>query len=159
MLNPRDNSKGIKSFIVNGNIASVVYTINGIWNVHGIWTVVVSNGKVTAFNSNIAFNNGTSGHTHEFQNFIGKNNKVGLSKDQSAFFSGKMDVGTNGAVSWPHVTTQINIDKGKIITISVDNKQNNDHFGGQSLHGTVNAIKVCNLKPGPQMQIPTTNCT
>jgi hypothetical protein len=28
-----DNSKGIKSFIANGNIASVVYTINGNWNV------------------------------------------------------------------------------------------------------------------------------
>ncbi len=32
-----DNSKGIKSFIVSGDISSVVYTINGNWNVHGIW--------------------------------------------------------------------------------------------------------------------------
>jgi hypothetical protein len=144
-----DNSKSIKSFITNGNIAYVVYTINGNWNVQWIRAVVVSNGKVTAFNANMAFNNGTAGHTHEFQNIIGKNNKVGLGKDQSASFSGKMDVGTNGDVSWPHVTTQINIDKGKIITISTDSKQTNDHFGGQSLHRTVNAIKVCNMKPRP----------
>jgi hypothetical protein len=154
-----DNSKGIKSFIANGNISSVVYTINGNWNVHGIWAVVVSNGRVTAFNANMNFNNGTAGHTHEFQNFIGKNNKVGLSKDQSVSFSGKMDIGTNGVVSWSNVPSQINIDKGKIITISLDNKQTNDHFGGQSIHGTVNAIKICNMKPGPQMQVPTTNCS
>lgn len=105
------------------------------------------------------FNNGTSGHTHEFQNIIGKNNKAGLSKDQRVSFDGKMDVGTNGIVSWSNVPSQINIDKGKIITISVDNKQTDDHFGGQSLHGTVNAIKVCNMTPGPHMQVPVINCT
>ncbi len=42
--------------------------------------VVVCNGTVTDFNANMAFNNGAAGHTHEFQNFIGKNNQVGLSK-------------------------------------------------------------------------------
>ncbi len=153
-----DNTKVIKNFIAHGNISSIVYTSNGNWNAHGIWAMVVSNGKVTSFNTNMIFNNGTVGHSHEFQNFIGKKNYVGLSKDQSVIFSGKMDVRTNGVGSWFNVPTQINIEKGKIITILLDNKQTHDHFGGQSIHGSVDSIKPCNTKPGPQMQVPTANC-
>ena len=100
----------------------------------------------------------TASHSHEFQNFIAKNNIAGLGTDQSLSFDGKMDVGTNGVISWFSVPSQINIEKGKTITISVDDKQTDDHFGGQAIHGTVNVIKPCGLKPGPQMQIPTTNC-
>ena len=77
---------------------------------------------------------------------------------QNLSFDGKMDVGTNGVISWFNVPSQINIEKGKTITISIDDKQNDNHFGGQAIHGTVNVIKPCGLKPGPQMQIPTTNC-
>jgi hypothetical protein len=152
------DSPVIKSFIAHGDISSVVYTIYGNWDVHGIWAVVVANGKVTAFNANMNFANGTAGHSHEFQNFIAKNNNAGLDTDQSLSFDGKMDIGTNGIISWYSVPSQINIEKGKTITISVDDKQTDDHFGGQAIHGTINEIKPCGLKPGPQMQIPTTNC-
>jgi hypothetical protein len=152
------NSPVIKSFIAHGDISSVVYTVYGNWDVHGIWAVIVANGKVTAFNANMNFANGTASHSHEFQNFIAKNNNAGLDTDQSLSFDGKMDVGTNGIISWYNVPSQINIEKGKTITISVDDKQTDDHFGGQSIHGTINVIKPCGLKPGPQMQIPTTNC-
>lgn len=107
------NSPVIKSFIANGDISSVVYTIYGNWDVHGIWAVVVANGKVTAFNANMNFANGIAGHSHEFQNFIAKNNNAGLGTDQSLSFSGKMDVGTNGVISWFNVPSQINIEKGK----------------------------------------------
>jgi hypothetical protein len=153
-----ENSPVIKSFIANGDISSIVYTIYGNWDVRGIWAVVVANDEVTAFNANMNFANGTASHSHEFQNFIAKNNNAGLGLDQSFSFGGKMDVGTNGVISWVNVPSQINIEKGKTITISVDDKQTNDHFGGQTIHGTVNVIKPCGLKPGPQMQIPATNC-
>ena len=50
-----ENSPVIKSFIANGDISSVVYTVYGNLDVHGMWAVVVSNGKVAAFNAKYEF--------------------------------------------------------------------------------------------------------
>ena len=66
------NSPVIKSFIAQGDISSVVYTIYGNWDVHGIWAVVVSNGKVTAFNANMNFANGNCKPLSRISEFYSK---------------------------------------------------------------------------------------
>jgi hypothetical protein len=156
---PVDNNGELKDFIARGNISSVIYTVSGNWYASGNWDLIVSDGKVTAFNTNMVFVNGTAGHTHEFQNFKANDDNVGLGSDQNLSIDGTIDVGTNGVVTWFDVPVSIDIQQGRIITISVDDKDTNNHFGDQSIHGTVTTIQQCNLIPGPQMQIPTNSCT
>ena len=150
--------EGVDSFKAHGNINSVIYTVNGNWDAKGKWNLDVSDGKLTYFQTTMNWKNGTSGHTHEFQNFESDNN-IELDSNKSVSIEGGMDVGTNGAISWPSVPAEITIEKGKIITISVDDEDTNNHFGNQAVHGTVTSLQQCSSStPGPEMAVPAINC-
>jgi hypothetical protein len=149
-----------EDFVASGTINSTLYTTNGNWEAIGIWTLSVSEGEVTSFDTDMAWNNGTSAHTHEFQNFEMDEDSDDISIDSEGGITigGDMDIGTNGVVSWPSVPAEIIIQQAKIITISVDNEETDNHFGGQSVHGTVTSLTPCSALPGPNMQISTGAC-
>jgi len=143
------------NFIVKGRIDSAIYTVSGKWNAIGNWNLVLSDGALKTFNTDMVWNNGTAAHSHEFRNFDAKTHHVVLAPDGTVKIKGKMDVGTNHLITWQKVPSEIDIEKGKIITISLDDEKTNHHFGHQAIHGTVSSIKQCNNTPGPEMQVPT----
>src|SRR5215211_6282003 len=151
-----------EGFIANGNIDSTLYTINGNWEATGNWSMNVADGELTSFNTTMAWNNGTSGHTHEFLNFEAAEadddeSGAGVdisAEDQTISVAGTMDVGTNGAVVWEDVPSEITIERGKIITASVDNEATEQHFSGQSVYGNLTSLSICSTgAPGPGMQV------
>ena len=144
-----------EDFVASGTINSTLYTTNGNWEAIGIWTLSVSEGEVTSFDTDMAWNNGTSAHTHEFQNFEMDEDSDDISIDSGGGITieGDMDIGTNGVVSWPSVPAEITIQQAKIVTISVDHEETDNHFGGQSVHGTVTSLTPCSASPGPNMQL------
>ena len=152
--------KDSEDFIASGIIDSIIYTINGNWKANGNWKLTVSDGELTSFDTDMAWNNGTAAHTHEFQNFEVNDDSDGITVDSegSVIVEGEMDVGTNGVISWPKIPAGINIEKGKIITVSLDDKDTNHHFGGQAVHGSVMLFKSCSVEPGASMQIPSGGC-
>jgi hypothetical protein len=147
-------------FIASGLIDSTIYTINGNWKANGNWKLTVSDGMLTSFDTDMAWNNGTAAHTHEFQNFQVDDDSDNISTDSegSVTIEGLMDVGTNGIVSWPQIPAEITIEKGKIITVSLDDEDTNQHFGGQAVHGSVTSFKSCSIQPEANMQIPSDGC-
>ena len=149
------SNNGQGNFVGKGKIESVIYTISGKWGGIGNWALVASDGALKSFNTNMVWNNRTAAHTHEFLNFETKNHHVELAPDGSATIKGKMDIGTNHVITWQHVPAQIAIEKGKIITVSLDDGKTNHHFGGQAIHGTVSSLKRCSITPGPDMQVPS----
>jgi hypothetical protein len=152
-----EDSEDTESFVAQGQIDSIIYTTSGKWNAQGKWAMTISEGTLTSFNTDMAWNNGTAGHSHEFRNFEA-DDAIELGTDGSVSIEGEMDVGTNRAVSWQNVPAGISIEKGKIISISLDDEETNNHFGDQAVHGTVTLIKPCNMTPGPNMEVPT-DCT
>ncbi len=152
-----DESEGLQNFVANGGIDSMIYTVSGNWEAGGKWALSVSDGNVRSFDTDMNWTNGTSGHTHEFRNFRGDDN-IGLSPDQSLTAEGIINVGTNQAITWYDIPVEIVIQEGKIITITVDDEDTGNHFGGQSIHGTVQEITPCNTSPAAGMQI-VTECT
>jgi hypothetical protein len=157
---PLNQLVGSEDFTAGGTIDSTIYTINGNWEATGPWTLTVSEGELTSFDTDMTWNNGTAGHTHEFQNFVmddGSDN-ISIDSEGGVTIEGVMDVGTNGVVSWPSVPAEIIIEQGKIITVSLDHEDTDNHFGGQAVHGTVTSLRPCSATPGPNMQIPTGAC-
>jgi hypothetical protein len=153
---PLDQLVGSEDFSAGGAVDSTIYTTNGNWKATGLWTLVVSEGELTSFDTDMAWNNGTAAHTHEFQNFVmddGSDN-ISIDSEGGITIQGVMDVGTNGVVSWPSVPAEIVIQQGKIITVSLDHEDTDNHFGGQAVHGTVTSLKPCSGTPGPNMQVP-----
>jgi hypothetical protein len=152
--------EGSEDFVASGIIDSVIYTINGDWEAIGNWKLIVSEGQLTSFDTDMAWNNGTAAHTHEFQNFgmNGDDEDISVDNEGSVIIEGEMDVGTNGVVAWQKVPAEINIQKGKIITVSLVDEETNNHFGGQAVHGKVIAFNSCSVKPGADMQVPSGDC-
>jgi hypothetical protein len=155
---PLNQLVGSEDFAASGTINSTLYTTNGNWEAIGIWTLSVSEGEVTSFDTDMAWNNGTSAHTHEFHNFEMDEDISIDSEGGITIEGGVMDVGTNGVVSWQDIPAEILIEAGRIITVSVDHEETNNHFGGQSVHGTVTSLTPCSASPGANMQIPTGGC-
>jgi hypothetical protein len=159
---PLNQSVVSEDFRANGTIDSIIYTTNGNWKATGTWTLTVSEGELTSFAVDMSWNNATAHHTHEFGNFVTDDDSDNISIDPqgNVTMEGDMDVATNGVVSWRSVPAEITIDQGKIITVSLDHEDTENHFGGhdQAIHGTVTLLKPCSVKPGPNMQIPTDGC-
>jgi hypothetical protein len=145
-----------EGFIANGKIDSIIYTINGKWTAIGDWMMRVSDGELSSFNTTMNWYNGTSSHSHEFLNFETTDDDVVdiSAEDQTISIAGTMDIGTNGVISWQEIPSEILIEAGRIITISLDDEGTNGHFGGQSVHGNVTSLSICSTAPGPAMQIP-----
>ncbi|HKG72409.1 MAG TPA: hypothetical protein VKA87_10940, partial [Nitrososphaeraceae archaeon] len=78
---------------------------------------------------------------------------ISIDSEGGITIGGDMDIGTNGVVSWPSVPAEITIQQAKIVTISVDHEETDNHFGGQSVHGTVISLTPCSASPGPNMQL------
>jgi len=116
----------------------------------------VADGELTNFTATMAWSNGTAAHTHEFLNFEPADD-VGISaEDQTMAVTGTMDVGTNGAVVWEDVPSEIAIEGNKIIGVSVDDEATDRHFSGQSVYGNLTSLDICSTAtPGPAMQVPT----
>jgi len=143
-----------KSFRMNGDIDSVIYTTSGSkWNTVGSWTLTVDNGKVALFNINTTWQNATDSHTHEFINFKSKTKSITLNPSNDLSIKGTINIGTNNQTSWTNVPATINIASGKTITISVDDAKTNHHFADQSIHGIVNNLSLCSNTPVSNMQV------
>jgi hypothetical protein len=159
---PLNQSVVSEDFRANGTIDSIIYTTNGNWKATGIWTLTVSEGELTSFAADMSWNNATAHHTHGFGNFVTDDDSDNISIDPqgNVTMEGDMDVATNGVVSWRSVPAEITIDQGKILTVSLDHEDTENHFGGhdQAIHGTVTSLKPCSVKPGANMQVPTGAC-
>src|ERR671923_583070 len=159
---PLNQSVVSEDFRANGTIDSIIYTTNGNWKATGTWTLTVSEGELTSFAADMSWKNATAHHTHEFGNFVMDDSSDNISIDPggNVTIEGDMDVATNGIVAWRSVPAEITIDQGKIITVSLDHEDTDNHFGGhdQAIHGTITSLKPCSVKPGPNMQIPTDAC-
>jgi hypothetical protein len=145
-----------ESFIANGKMNSTLYTINGNWIANGDWRMNVVDGELTNFNTTMAWYNGTAGHTHEFLNFETEDDVDISAEDQTISIAGTMDIGTNGVVSWQDIPSEILIEGGRIIAVSLDDEGTNRHFGGQSVHGNVTSLRICSASPGPSMEVSPT---
>src|ERR671924_264275 len=149
---PSNQSVVSEDFRANGTIDSIIYTTNGNWKATGTWTLTVSEGELTSFAADMSWNNATAHHTHGFGNFVMDDDSDNISIDPqgNVTMEGDMDVATNGVVSWRSVPAEITIDQGKIITVSLDHEDTENHFGGhdQAIHGTVTSLKPCSVKPG-----------
>lgn len=143
----------IDSFKATGTIHSYIVTPTSPWNATGDWTLIVEDGEVINFITNMAWFNGTSGHTHDFLNFDASSD-IELPADNIVTIDGEMDVASNGIVTWDEVESSINIGGGgRTITINVDHDETDHHFAGQPIVGTVNSLTPCSDSPGPSMEI------
>jgi plastocyanin len=143
----------IDSFKANGKINSFIVTSSSAWNATGDWNMIVENGEMINFVTNMAWFNGTTGHTHDFLNFD-SSGEIELPADNIVTIDGEIDVASNGVVSWDGVESTINIGGGgKIITISVDHEATDHHFAGQPIVGTVTSLTPCSDSPGASMEI------
>jgi hypothetical protein len=148
----------------NGTIDSLIFTPGTKWIATGNWSTVLRNGNVDSFNTNMTWydNNGTRIHTHELLNFkpsggitIGDIKTV--KPADNLVMKGLMDVGTNHRITWKNVHSTIDINGGKTISISLDDKETNKHFAGQTIYGIVKSFKSftkCLDQPGPNMEVP-----
>ena len=143
----------IDSFKASGKIHSIIVTATSTWNATGDWNMIVEDGEMKDFVTNMAWFNGTTGHTHDFLNFD-SNGDIELPSDNIVTINGEMDVASNGVVTWEGVDSTINIGGGgKTITIDVDHEDTDHHFAGQPITGTVTSLTPCSNTPGASMEI------
>jgi hypothetical protein len=146
----------VEGFTASGTINSVIFAPKAKWIATGNWSMAANNGNLISFVTNMTWfnNNGTTSHTHELQNFIPIGGaKVIVQPDNSTFLKGLMYVGTNHRTAWRNVHSTIDIRGGKIITISVDDKDTNHHFAGQPVYGVVTSLTRCSDEPLPNMEV------
>jgi plastocyanin len=143
----------IDSFKASGKINSYIVTAASPWNATGDWSMIVENGEMKNFVTNMAWFNGTTGHTHDFLNFDSRDD-IELPSDNILTIDGKMDIASNGVITWDGVDSTINLGGGgRTITISVDHEDTDHHFAGQPIIGTVTSLTPCSDKPGASMEI------
>lgn len=143
----------IDSFKASGKINSYIVTASSPWNATGDWSMIVENGEMKNFVTNMAWFNGTTGHTHDFLNFDSRDD-IELPSDNILTIDGEMDVASNGVITWDGVDSTINLGGGgKTITISVDHEATDHHFAGQPIIGTVTSLTPCSDTPGASMEI------
>ena len=108
----------------------------------GDWVLTVNNGKVTGFTAKFikVLNNGQKWHTHIITNFRPMTN-VSLAPDRSTSLSGTVDVKLNGTSIWNTTKVNLMINKGKTLTINLDNQATSNHFQGQPIYGVVESMK------------------
>lgn len=139
----------------NGTIDSLIFAPGTRWIATGNWSMVLRNGNVNSFNANMTWynNNGTGTHTHEILNFKSNPIDVTLKPDENILIKGLTDVGTNHRISWTNVHSTIDIKGGKTISISLDDKETNNHFAGQNIYGIVKSFTQCSDQPGQNMEV------
>jgi hypothetical protein len=157
-------SEGI---IAHGVIDSLILTPSATWIATGSWIIGVNNGAVGLVTANMTWynDNGTASHTHEILNFrpvevtAGEQGQQQQSilvqpADKSVSLRGVVDIGTNHRIVWNDVQSTIDIKKGgKILAISLNDAQTNNHFGGRPIFGIVTSFIRCSDVPGPNMEV------
>jgi hypothetical protein len=148
------HAEDVDSFKLTGKINSdIVAGPTNRWHATGDVTMIVKDNEVQLFKTNMAWNNGTSGHTHEFQNFKADDDVV-LPPDNIVRIEGDMDAGTNNVINWMGVPTILDIGGGgRTITISLDHEETDHHFAGQPIVGVIASLTPCSDEPGPSMQV------
>ena len=155
-----------EGIIARGIIDSLIFTPTATWIATGNWTIGVNNGAAALVTANMTWynDNGTASHTHGILNFrpitVGQGQEqqpiTVQPEDKSVSLSGAVDVGANNRIAWDGVQSTIDIKKGgKILSISLDDAQTNNHFGGRSIYGIVTSFTRCSDVPGPNMEMPT----
>jgi hypothetical protein len=139
----------------NGTIDSLIFAPSTKWIATGNWSMVLRNGNVNSFNANMTWynNNGTGTHTHELLNFKSNPIDITVKPGDNVLLKGLMDVGTNHRITWPSVNSTIDIKGGKTISISLDDKETNKHFAGQTVYGVVKSFTKCSDQPGANMEV------
>lgn len=140
----------------NGTINSLIFAPTTRWIATGNWALILRNGNVNSFNTNMTWynNNGTRTHTHELLNF--KSNPIDITVkpgNNNVLMKGLVDVGTNHRITWKNVYSTIDIKGGKTISISLDDKETNKHFAGQTIYGIVRSFTQCSDQPGENMEV------
>jgi hypothetical protein len=111
--------------------------------IDGNWTLNVNNGKVNAFTANLSSINADASnyHTHQLGNFTSTGNpEVSMEPNNITKIKGKMDVGLNGETAWKQVNSDIELFKNKTITITLDDKDTEDHFANQLIYGKIKSF-------------------
>jgi hypothetical protein len=152
-------SQPLPGFVTKGKINTLISVPTGKWLASGNWSIILNNGNVTSFGSNMTWYNssGTNAHTHELINFKAvpggiQTLPLGGSAEQ-IIIKGVSDVGANNRISWFEVPTTITINDRKIVSILLDDNKTNHHFGGQPLLGIVDSFVQCSDTPGPNMEL------
>jgi hypothetical protein len=146
------NQTGTGGFLSKGTINSLIQTPTGNWIATGNWSMIVDNGSLTGFGTNMTWfnSNGKASHTDEFRNLRAG---AGTIQGNNIIINGLTDVGTNHRVVWKNVPTMISIQGGKTIRISVADIATNHHFAGQPVFGLVTSFIPCSDVPGPNMEV------
>jgi hypothetical protein len=149
----------------SGTIDSIIFAPGTRWIATGNWSMVVRNGNVNSFNTNMIWynSNGTATHTHELLNFkpslgtagagAGAGDIITVKPGDNILMKGLMDVGANHRITWKNVHSTIDIKGGKTISISLDDRETNKHFAAQTIYGIVKSFTKCSDQPGPNMEI------
>ena len=139
----------------NGTIDSLIFAPSNRWIATGNWSMVLRNGNVNSFNTNMTWynNNGTRTHTHELLNFKSNPIDITVKPGNNVLIKGSMDVGTNHRITWTNVHSTVDIKGGKAISISLDDKETNKHFAGQTIYGIVKSFHKCSDRPGENMEV------
>jgi hypothetical protein len=146
-------------FVAKGTIDSLINVPNGKWIAVGNWSLILNNGIVTYFGTNMTWHdsNGTTAHTHELAGFHPAFGEQVVSvlqpNNNSIVLKGITDVGTNNRISWTGVPATIFINGRNVIAISVDDNMTNHHFAGQPVFGIVSYFVPCSDLPGPNMEV------
>ncbi len=143
----------VDSFIASGEINTAILTNSTTWDARGDWNMVVEEGEIETFATNMTWVSGQTGHTHEFVDFT-SDEEIELPPDNLVSIEGKMGVGTNGDISWEDVPATINIGAGgRTMSISLDHEETDHHFSGQHITGTVTLLTPCSSTPGADMVV------
>jgi hypothetical protein len=139
----------------NGTIDSLIFAPGTRWIATGNWSMAIRNGNVNSFSTNMTWynNNGTGTHTHELLNFRSSGSQITEKPGDNILLKGLMDVGTNHRIIWTNVNSIVDIKGGKTIAISLDDKQTNNHFAGQTIYGIVKSFTRCSDIPGQNMEV------
>jgi hypothetical protein len=146
-------------FVAKGTIDSLINVPNGKWIAVGNWSLILNNGVVTYFGTNMTWHdsNGTTAHTHELAGFHPAFGEQVVSvlqpNNNSIVLKGITDAGTNNRISWTGVPATIFINGRNVIAISVDDNMTNHHFAGQPVFGIVRSFVPCSDLPGPNMEV------
>jgi hypothetical protein len=136
LTDPQDKAVSLSN--LTGGLDSAAKSL-----IDGNWTLNVNNGKVQEFNANLSSINADASnyHTHILGNFTSDvNPQVAIDPNSIIKIKGKIDVGLNGETVWKQVNSDISLFKNKTITITLDDKDTEDHFAQQHIYGKIKSF-------------------
>lgn len=113
--------------------------------ISGKWTLDVSKGNVTNFNTKFVMINSdaTGFHWHLMNNFK-SNEKLFLGNDDSAILNGSLDFYTGGNSTAKKVNVLLTINNLELIEMVLLDNSAANHFYGFPLYGVIDSIKIKN---------------